>query len=299
MAKKNSISRVDSERPTLLVSKSEAKEKLQEQIERGKELKSQEIPSVESLEETRNEFYRWDTFNGNLLRALFSTDEYQQTYHLGFGGVVDHRSLADAIKDLRDDINYAIRKVQNVYDAIDLIVEDVSVYTKQQRTGVGLDSKSARATSKRVFIVHGHDDVGRLETARLLEQLKLDAVILGERDDVGRTIIEKFEHYSDVVFAVVLLTPDDLGSSQATFNSQGVDGLVKRARQNVIFEMGFFYAKLTRSHVCMLLKGETERPTDIAGVVYTPMDDGGAWKLKLAREMRAAGLPVDLNDLQD
>lgn len=296
MAKKISGSRSQPERTRLLFSHAEAKEKLQTQIDKGEKLRNQKEWSSESYSRTREDYYRWDTYNGNLLKAMFSTEEHHAQYCFGYGGAADHKSLQDAVSDLLEDIKHAISKLQNVYDAIDLIEEENSVHTKPTSSGLA-PMTQGEGISKRVFIVHGHDETAKIATARLLTKLKLEPIILGEQENLGRTIIEKFESYSDVAFAVVLLTPDDIGASNKTFNEKKDDGLVHRARQNVIFEMGFFYGKLGRENVCALLKTGTERPTDIDGVVYTPMDDHGAWETKLAKEMRAAGLPVSLDDL--
>jgi predicted nucleotide-binding protein len=72
-------------------------------------------------------------------------------------------------------------------------------------------------------------------------KIELEAIILHEQPDQGLTIIEKFETYaSQVGFAVVLLTPDDLGGP-ASAPAQSA-----RARQNVIFELGYFVGKLAR-----------------------------------------------------
>jgi predicted nucleotide-binding protein len=132
--------------------------------------------------------------------------------------------------------------------------------------------------TKKVFVVHGHDEAAKEATARFLEKLDLDPIILHEQASGGRTIIEKFEKYSsDVGFAVVLLTPDDLGASQ-TESAE----LHPRARQNVVLELGYFLGKLTRNRVCALYRGGIELPSDIQGVIYVEMDDAGAWKAKLA-----------------
>jgi predicted nucleotide-binding protein len=90
----------------------------------------------------------------------------------------------------------------------------------------------------------------------------------------------------------VLLTPDDMGAAR-----DGTDNLKPRARQNVIFELGFFSGKLGRQRVCALHKGGVEIPSDFAGVVWVPMDLGGAWRFDLVWEMRAAGWDVDSNKL--
>lgn len=146
--------------------------------------------------------------------------------------------------------------------------------------------------SKKVFIVHGHDNEMKLAVARLLENLDFEPIILSEQADQGRTIIEIFEEESNVGFAVVLMSDkDDMGTEV------GSSDYKPRARQNVILELGYFIGRLGRkNHVCVLKKGNVEVPSDILGVVYKSFssnDDG--WKFALAKELKAAGYSVDMN----
>lgn len=153
------------------------------------------------------------------------------------------------------------------------------------------NSTGRNVMSNKVFIVHGHDETAKLDMARTLEKLGFEAIILHEQPDAGRTIIEKFEDYADVNFAVVLYTECDLGRAK-----EEPEGSEKyRARQNVVLEHGFFIGRLGRDHVCALVKGNVETPGDLSGVVYVPMDKAGAWKMSLAKNMKAAGLSVDTN----
>lgn len=146
-----------------------------------------------------------------------------------------------------------------------------------------------KSYSRRVFVVHGHDGEARETLARYLHVLGFEPVILHEQANQGRTVIEKIEAESDVKFAVVLLTPDDVGRSVKE------DDLKPRARQNVLLELGYFIGKLGRDKVCALKRGDVDIPSDFAGVVWEKMDDGNGWKLSLARELKAAGHEVDLN----
>lgn len=149
-------------------------------------------------------------------------------------------------------------------------------------------SRVATAPSQKIFIVHGHDEAARQTVARFIERIGFEAIILSEQANQGRTVIEKIEAHSDVGFAVVLLTPDDVGGKDA-------NSLRRRARQNVLLELGYFIAVLGRERVCTLAKGDLEIPTDFAGVVWEPLDEGGAWKTALARELKAAGYAIDWN----
>jgi len=163
--------------------------------------------------------------------------------------------------------------------------------TELQLSGGQIAAVSSGPKGHKIFLVHGHDDHVLHETARFLEKLKQEVIILREEPNKGRTLIEKFEDYADVGFAIVLLTPDDKGGPQ---NCAGSD-LKPRARQNVVFELGYFIGRLGRNRVCALYLEGIEIPSDYSGVLYTKLDSSGAWRLELAKELKAAGLPVDMN----
>ena len=144
-----------------------------------------------------------------------------------------------------------------------------------------------------VFIVHGHDNEAKETVARFVENLGIEATILHEQTNRGKTIPEKFEeHASKAGFAIILLTPDDVGKSK-----DKTDEFKPRARQNVVLELGYFWAMLGRDRMCVLYKEGVELPSDIHGVLYVPMNNPDEWQLKLAKEMKQVGLPIDLNKL--
>lgn len=140
----------------------------------------------------------------------------------------------------------------------------------------------------KVFIVHGHDGELKQAVARIVEKQGVEAIILSEQVNNGRTIIEKFEEYSDVDGAICLLTADDYGKAK----NQQSD--TPRARQNVIFETGFFMGKLGRNRVVILAENNVEIPSDLSGVVYTNVSN---WELELLKELKGMGYKVDLNKL--
>lgn len=147
--------------------------------------------------------------------------------------------------------------------------------------------------SEKVFTVHGHDEAAKHAVARFIERLGLEAIILDEQSGGLQAIIDKFEEQAEnIVFAIILLTPDDVGAAKVEQNE-----LQPRARQNVILELGYFIGKLDRNQICLLYKGDVELPSDIRGLSYVLMDDHDGWQLKLAREMKRAKLPIDANKL--
>ena len=147
---------------------------------------------------------------------------------------------------------------------------------------------SEQTNTNQVFIIHGRDHGTRDTVARFLESLGLEAVILQEQPDQGRTVIEKFEQYAQCDFAVALFTPDDVGGIAD-------EDLQPRARQNVVFEFGYFIGKYGRDRVRALVKGGPEIPSDYSGVLHIPLDESGAWRLQLVREMKSAGFDIDAN----
>lgn len=146
--------------------------------------------------------------------------------------------------------------------------------------------------NRKVFIVHGHNEEYIQKVARFLEKLECEPIILKEQANSGRTIIEKFEDLSNAAYGVVLYTACDKGSVNND-NSE----LKPRARQNVIFEHGYLFAKLGRERVCALVEEGVEIPSDLAGVLYVHIDDADAWKFKLAKEMRSVGIDIDMNKI--
>jgi CheY-like chemotaxis protein len=123
------------------------------------------------------------------------------------------------------------------------------------------------------FIVHGHDSAAVHELKNYIQNtLKWrEPVVLREQASLGKTLIEKFEEYArriDCVF--VLLTPDDDVVASGTTSEK------RRSRQNVIFELGFFYASLERKsgRILLLHKGPVELPSDISGIVWIDITNG-------------------------
>lgn len=259
----------------------EALQKISLQEIKGRHFLSGPIPNENALKEERFQADKWHDFNVHLLSQLFESDsialEYsEESIHFGFGDP----SLEERVEFFRDDIRRRMNRLQSIVERLELFPE-ISA-------NAGAFQADTRGLSNKVFVVHGHDEAAREMVARFLEKLSLEPIILHEQPNTGRTIIEKVETYSDVCYAVILLTPDDFGGKIGRSPKN-------RARQNVILELGYFIGKLGRSRVCTLVKDEVETPSDFDGVVYNPLDAAGAWRLLLARELKTVGLDFDLN----
>lgn len=202
-----------------------------------------------------------------------------QVFVVGGYLMADRRPLADRFfiekKDTKDDIT------AKVFDHVE----------KETQPKAGLADADA-VKNKKVFIVHGHDDLLKESVARLVEKIGLEAVILHEQANEGLTIIQKLEKQADVGYAIILYTPCDEGRKKGSENSK------PRARQNVVFEHGLFMGKLGSERVCALRKSEVEMPSDAQGILYIEVKEGSNdWMYQVTKELKKAGYDVDLNKI--
>lgn len=224
------------------------------------------------------------------LRCIRLLTEEQRTKHIPIilHTILDRSDLQSEIQNLRPNVIFC-PKGSGAEHLLKLIRSCVALARP-------LPKNKALNTDilQTIFLAHGHDREAKETVARFIEKLGFQLIVLHEQPNAGRTIIEKFEDCSDVAFAVILLTPDDVGAPAGRPGKLLSRTAKPRARQNVVLELGYFLAKLGRQRVCALYKGDIEIPSDYDGVLYVPMDSGGAWRLHLAKEMKEAGLTIDL-----
>jgi len=269
--------------PMLLSSKEEASEKITRRIELGHQIKNSNITSMTELKQARTGYYSWNEYNEDLLLHLFDNSSIKEGYRKSFFSVSMHEETLDKqIEDFRDNVDYYLRKLESIRERLEIF--EVSPRLIQPPL-----ASQQLTLSKKVFVVHGHDEGAKEAVARFISKLGLQPIILNEQPNSGKTIIEKFEDSAEEVgFAVVLLTPDDMG-----YPRDKPEELKPRPRQNVVLELGYFLAKLGRSRVCALYKGNVELPSDYDGVIYLKMDSH--WQIDLAKEIRQVIKDIDLN----
>ena len=250
-----------------------------------------EIPALEKMPRGSSEFTKWNRNTKVAIARTFGENgrhvwEFESISFSPISVSLDgnqeaenRRAYVEGLKVAGSILESMIEEFQEYWE------EDQSEPAPAPRK----DDVSATA-AREVFVIHGRDNDAKQTVARFLQGLELDPIILHEQANQGRTIIEKLENHDRVGFAVALLTPDDIGGLQG----QGKK-LKPRARQNVIFEFGYFTGRLGRERVCALVKDDVDRPSDYDGVVYIRMDDSDGWKLQLIRELKNAGFPVDAN----
>lgn len=276
----------------IVISREEIEQLLRSQIDKGKLFLASPIQSEQELQAARDDSIRWSKFNRELLLRWFDNPSLADEYERYYGGVYPmNPTLAQQIQTHRDSVRDKVNRLMSIVERLPLMSVTSTDPFSPTTTAVNQNGSAMKAqVSRKVFVVHGHDEAAKHTVARFLSQLQLDPIILAEQPNAGKTIIEKLETFSDVGFAVVLLTADDVGAAKAHS-----DKLQPRARQNVILELGYFMSRLGRDRVCALCQAGVERPSDYDGVVYTPLDESGAWKFALAKEIKNAGIDVDMN----
>jgi predicted nucleotide-binding protein len=205
----------------------------------------------------------------------------------GDGGLHSGMSDWDVIDWYRSGFRNKIKVLESCIEQLQTDIQLRGAVNPKTNSASGKDD----ASDTKVFVVHGRNHGYKEAVARFLERLDLDPVILHEKANEGRTIIQKFSDFADVQFAVVLLTADDEGRPRA----QGE--LTLRARQNVILELGYFLGRLGHSRVCALYEKGVEIPSDYQGVLFVEIDQSDQWRFQLVKELRAAGFVVDANKI--
>lgn len=144
----------------------------------------------------------------------------------------------------------------------------------------------------RIFIVHGHD-------TELLQEVRSvitgrfglpEPIVLREQGSFTKTLIEKIEQEAmNIDLVIVLLTPDDKVIAEAEGR------IVNRARQNVIFEFGYFMGLIGRGqgNIIVMHKGNVEMPSDVHGLLTVDVSRGlSAAEAELRRELSEWLSPV-------
>lgn len=180
-------------------------------------------------------------------------------------------------------------------DPFDELLESVTKKSKLVEQTTTKEVKSS-LSNKKVFIVHGHDYHLKIELEVFLSHIGLKPIVLHREADAGKTIIEKFESNSDVAYVFILLTPDEIAYTADQANILDTERKKEfRARPNVIFEFGYFIAKLGRNRVCAIHKGEVIIPSDLSGFIYkqvnSTIEEIG---FALIKELKTAGLEIEI-----
>lgn len=278
------------ERTKLHLGRDDFKEKLSKRLEIGQELLDREIKQVPELEKLKNDYSDWNNYNSELLKSSFnkSANEYKNSYDtctqmLGMDDYAAGRYRPNdpsyQLKDTKRTIEAKHNNLRQLLAKVDLIPTMVD---HDEPT----PSSTTEILTKNIFIIHGHDETRLFELENILSNdFKLTPFVLKKLPNIGSpTIIEKFEFYAQQCsMAIALFTPDDI------IEKDGKQYL--QARPNVIYELGWFCAKLSRKNVILLLKEGTDIFSDFQGILQIRFNQGIVEKYRdIMMEFKAKGL---------
>lgn len=238
-------------------------------------------------------YKRWRDRCKSIYQTSFT--EPESCYYHDFESQIWSIWGSDTIKEYKDNIQRLVNHMQGDIERVDLIE---CLAEKEEPKAIN----KSKELSRDIFIVHGHNEEMKQTVARVVTKLGLNPIILHEQANEGRTIIDKFEtNAENIQFAIILLSGDDSATSirnlEGAKDEEIKSKLEKRARQNVVFEMGYFAGKLGRNRLFYLLQDGVAKPGDLDGLVYTPYDTVGVWKFSLVKELKACGYNVDANNV--
>ena len=243
--------------PKLCVNREDAHQQIEAQIEKGQQLHTQQINSDGELEKARAESRKWSDYNKTLLLKLFDNMSIAEDAYTDFNKIRPILLASSGPTPLSDELRHELRWYRNhmssSINSLESIHERLELYDApsdtHQRTFDNEESSntSQSVLSNKVFIVHGRDDGVKGDVALFVRDLGLQEIILDRQPNEGLiAILDKFEREAKKAdFAIALLTPDDVGA----LKGEADDQLKPRARQNVIFELGYFIKALGREKV--------------------------------------------------
>lgn len=275
----------------LIISREDMKNKIQERIQKGLSLYQRSINNSSDLDDFDAEYRKWSDFNAELLKRSFTNEDFKAEYDGNgyIGAFLMDPSLGQQINDSKDRLQNKIRKLESIMERLELITISSSIADEVTTT-----KSTSAVKTKKVFIVHGRDEISKTNLEVFLREIGMEPIVLHRQADVGQTVIEKFEANSDVGFAFILLTPDEIAYLSPE-DSLPDDERQKelRARPNVMFEFGYFVGKLGRSKVCCLYTGDVVIPSDLNGLIYkkyTSSIEEVAYSIM--KDLRATGYAV-------
>ncbi len=164
MAKRTSNSTPEKEPTYLTKSKSQFKTELEDRIQIGEDILKKNIQNMQDYEELSDEYSSWHDYNLELLKQSFNDpyNEYRKHYSdvasFSTGMFLGGRTRADEVKDFVDKFNAKVDNLKKLLKKIDLL-------RSSEAEPSASDKQVNKFDQSQVFIVHGHDDLAKVETA--------------------------------------------------------------------------------------------------------------------------------------
>ena len=253
MAKKPSRVAAESPRPMLAVPRDDAKQKIQAQIDKGKDFLARAHSTPGIIAELWKEYFRWEAYNYELLKSMFNTIQYANEYRMGSYGGGGYRTAKEEIDGFNRDVDYHVNDLQSMWDRLDLIPEDPGL-----AHSITVSEKSQMKSSSRIFIGHGRSPAWLELQAFIRDRLSLDYEEFNRETPAGLSNKERLSAMlNSSCFAFLVLTAEDEQADGST-----------HARQNVVHEAGLFQGRYGFERAIILLEEGCEPFSNVDGIGY-------------------------------
>ena len=257
-----------------------AEKLLNEKITEGSQILEGPISNIKQWKNAEKKYNHWNSENYESLKKIFKKNTIAKDYSSSkwtIGRIlISDLKLDEKIAKLYNDLEEKLNKLNSIKMSLGVLESKIEETTESAKN--------------KVFFVHGSDCDTKIEVLNFIKNIGLEPIILKELAAAGKTLIDEVKNQSDVKYAIVLLTPDNVGGVYS-------EDLQFRPTQNVILEVGFFVGKFGRKNVSTLHHEDIELPADYHGYEYIKMAETDDWKKALAKELQNAGFDIDLNKI--
>lgn len=271
----------------LIAPRNESLRALKAQIERGLEIKRTKIRYVPELERAREAKGEWTTAVMTLLKSMFNTGAVADDCQNWHGKVLpEYADLNLFIEHFYDEMDQRLRKLhvvwKRVHDLPDDSPKSVPVaapanpdFFDPPVTAAARPAASIALSPKvGAFIVYEHDPRAQGAVREFCGKLGFEAAEITAGADAHASLIEQLDHHPQLAFGLILSRADQSPKP---------------------FELGYCVGRLGPKRVFILSPSDEKLAVDEHGLLHIPLDPADGWQLHLARQLKRAGLEIDLN----
>jgi len=266
---------LDREKFILNIPPEKADDLIEKQLKFGDTLLKLKIVNMQQWKSTEKKFKTWNSENYELLKSIFKNNKVAKDYS-STGWSIGRIFISDL--KLTEKTAKLFSDIKEKLDKLSSIKLSLGIFKIKTETG-------ERDNSKKLFFVHGTNCSTKSAVINFINQLGLEPIILQEFIAGGKTLIDEILTRSEVKFAIVLLTPDNVGGIKP-------EKLKFRADQNVILELGIFVGLLGRANVCGLYTSDLQLPEDYHGFEYIQIDKQNKWQEQVIKELQNTGFEI-------
>ena len=276
----------------MLIPRPDAVRMLRGMLDRGGEIKAVRIRNGDELDKARGLKLEWMQDLTDLLNKMFDNTSVSDYCNDWVGKIFpEYAEFGNFVEQFYEEMDYRLGKLRTVYKRVEQAAESPSPTSPGApppsdapglpESDMGAAAAVSASGGKVLFVSHGPRDPGADAVLQFMQQLSL-AVL---EADHTNGLIETLEGRNDMGFVVVM-----------NAESAGADGKAMLS-DNSMFKLGYCAGRLGMKRMCMMHSTTHAASNDGHGIPHLPVDASGGWQLHLARQMKRAGMDIDLNRL--